>query len=143
MSILNSPSKNIKQHNKKVTERLGTVVSIMSAALLVGGVFSACTNQSNSTAQTADTREEWIVAAEKHEIKMRWKCEDLIKKDLNDPGSYQAVNVGYHASMHPDPNALVMVKIAFTAKNGFGGRVRNNAVCHADSNGTILSGRFL
>ena len=87
-------------------------------------------------------KEAWICAAEKHEIKMRWGCEDAIKDGLKDPRSYQANDVRYWPSMDVDP-ALVMVKINYSAKNGFGGSVRGNAVCHADASGNILSAKYL
>ena len=88
------------------------------------------------------TKEAWICAAEKHEITMRWGCEDSIKAGLKDPRSYQANDVRYWPSMDVDP-ALVMVKINYSAKNSFGGSVRGNAVCHADANGNILSSKYL
>ena len=88
------------------------------------------------------TKEAWICAAEKHEITMRWGCEDAIKDGLKDPRSYQANDVRYWPSMDVDP-ALVMVKINYSAKNGFGGSVRGNAVCHADASGNILSAKYL
>lgn len=86
--------------------------------------------------------EPWVLAVRKHEIKMRWDCEDAIKSGLRDPRSYQANDVGYWHSMAADP-ALVMVKINYTAKNGFGGATRGNAVCHADANGNILEAKYL
>ena len=73
---------------------------------------------------------------------MRWDCEDAIKAGLKDPRSYQANDVRYWPSMDADP-ALVMVKINYTAKNGFGGATRGNAVCHADANGNIINAKFL
>ena len=87
-------------------------------------------------------KEPWSYAAEKHQIKMRWECEDQIKARLKDSRSYQANDVKYWQSMESDP-ALVMVKINYTATNSFGGAVRGNAVCHADVNGNILSAKLL
>ena len=88
------------------------------------------------------TKEAWICATRRHSITMRWGCEDAIKAGLKDPRSYQVNDVGYWPSMDVDP-ALVMVKIDYNAKNGFGGSVRGNAVCHADASGNILSAKYL
>ena len=108
-------------------------------------VLAARENQSKLAAAKANAKkqkEAWVLAAEKHEIKMRWGCEDAIKSGLKDPRSYQANDVNYWPSMAADP-ALVMVKINYTAKNGFGGATRGNAVCHADANGNILEAKYL
>ena len=100
------------------------------------------TSSASSGSSASCTKEAWACAAEEHEISMRWGCEDAIKGGLKDPRSYQANDVRYWPSMNPDP-ALVMVKINYNAKNGFGGSVRGNAVCHADANGNIISAKFL
>ena len=102
---------------------------------------STSTAASSASSKTC-TKEPWVCAAEKHEISMRWGCEDAIKSGLKDPRSYQANDVNYWPSMAADP-ALVMVKINYTAKNGFGGATRGNAVCHADANGNILEAKYL
>ena len=118
----------------------------VSAAFLVI-LATACLNQEDNPKYTkaaapSCTKEAWVCAAEKHEISMRWDCEDAIKGGLKDPRSYQANDVKYWPSMDSAP-ALVMVKINFTAKNGFGGAARQNAVCHADKNGNVLNYKFL
>jgi len=128
-------------------------VAIAIVGSVAFNINSITGNSKSSTATAASaptittvakgcTKEAWICAAEKHEIKMRWSCEDLIKKGLKDPRSYQANQVRYWPSMEADP-ALVMIKINYNAKNSFGGSVRNSAVCHAAADGTIVGGRFL
>ncbi len=119
------------------------LIPLVIAGIAIGGALNSKDSTSNSTAKaTACTKEAWICAAEKHEITMRWGCEDSIKAGLKDPRSYQANDVRYWPSMDVDP-ALVMVKINYSAKNSFGGSVRGNAVCHADANGNILSSKYL
>ena len=114
--------------------------------VLVGAAVASSDNgnQAETAAGSSKecTKEAWICAAEKHEISMRWGCEDAIKAGLKDPRSYQANDVRYWPSMDVDP-ALVMVKINYSAKNSFGGSVRGNAVCHADASGNILSSKYL
>ena len=121
-------------------------IGLFFGALFISSAIIA--KQQNNSPRAAKpaketcTKEAWICAAEKHEITMRWGCEDAIKAGLKDPRSYQANDVRYWPSMDVDP-ALVMVKINYNAKNGFGGSVRGNAVCHADANGNILSSKYL
>ena len=132
--------------NKQVTITAGEWIKggVSAAVLLV--LAAACMSTSGTTSSTSSsdscTKEAWVCAAEKHEISMRWDCEDAIKGGLKDPRSYQANDVKYWPSMDSAP-ALVMVKINFTAKNGFGGAARQNAVCHADKNGNVLNYKFL
>jgi len=112
--------------------------SILGACMSGGGKSTSTASASSKTC----TKEAWACAVEKHEISMRWSCEDAIKAGLKDPRSYQAHDVRYWPSMAEDP-ALVMVKINYGARNGFGGMTRGNAVCHADSSGNIISAKFL
>ena len=116
----------------------------LAALTLASTTLVGCSDYSaTSTAAKPCTKEAWACATEKHEISMRWGCEDAIKAGLKDPRSYQANDVRYWPSMHPNERALVMVKINYSAKNSFGGSVRNNAVCHADASGNILSAKYL
>ena len=124
------------------------VLALMAAPALPGSqaakdaVKRAAAPAPAPIAKNECTKEAWVCAAEKHEIKMRWSCEDLIKKGLKNPRSYQANEVRYWPSMAADP-ALVMIKIQYNAENSFGGSVRGSAVCHAAADGTIVGGRFL
>ena len=123
-------------------------MKLKALALSVGifvagfGLISSCDADNTKTTASTCTKEAWECAAEEHEIKMRWRCEDAIKAGLKDPRSYRANSVRYWPSMNPDP-ALVMVKIQFNAANSFGGSVPHSAVCHADANGNILTAKFL
>ena len=74
-------------------------------------------------------------AVDKNSLSMRWSCEKAIKKQLRDPGSYQAVSVRYWPSM--EETALVHTKISYRAKNGFGGYAVGGANCHYDGNGKM------
>ena len=118
---------------------LGKLFPVLAVAMVGIGVMQS---PERYTAKAECTKEAWACAAEEHEISMRWDCEDAIKEGLKDPRSYQANDVRYWPSAEVDP-ALVMVKINYSAKNSFGGSVRNNAVCHADANGNILSAKYL
>ena len=50
------------------------------------------------------------------------KFTELVKTQLNDPGSLEAQDTKYR--IYPDSNGLHYVYMDFTAKNAFGGRVR-------------------
>ncbi len=129
-------------NNKQVTITAGEWIRGGISAAVLAVLFAACMNTGDTSTSSACTKEPWACAVEKHEISMRWDCEDAIKAGLKDPRSYQANDVRYWPSMDADP-ALVMVKINYTAKNGFGGATRGNAVCHADANGNIINAKFL
>jgi len=120
-------------------------ISALFLVFLAGACMSGgeTTSTASSSSSKTCTKEAWICAAEKHEISMRWGCEDSIKSGLKDPRSYQAHDVRYYPSMSQESGALVMVKINYGARNGFGGMTRGNAVCHADQNGNIISAKYL
>ena len=61
------------------------------------------------------------------------KLRFLIKKDLNDPRSMETISFN-----HVDKDSLILVKYGFTAKNAFGGRIRNDVIVSVDSTGNIL-----
>jgi len=69
---------------------------------------------------------------------MRWDCERNIKDRLKDPNSYDPIKVSYYTSASD-----AQVRIDFTSKNSFGGRVRNMAYCTANSSGTIFQVRII
>ena len=76
---------------------------------------------------------------DKHEISMRWDCEDAIKSQLLDRRSYKAVKVRYAPHiMNEHPNAVVDVRISFDAKNSFGGNAPSFGRCAFDSNGKMV-----
>ena len=112
------------------------------AAVLAVGNHLAGVETPKAAAQAAHAKPLTVQeVVDRHEIKMRWGCEDAIKRGLKDPRSYKPNDVGMWPSM--EDGATVMVKIDFTARNGFGGVTRNKAVCHATSKGNIISAKFL
>ena len=66
------------------------------------------------------------------------KFTDLVKTNLNDPGSLEAIETKYSTS--PNAEGLHYVYMDFTAKNLFGGRVRHLAEgwFHPETCETIL-----
>lgn len=76
---------------------------------------------------------------DKHEISMRWGCEDAIKKQLKDPRSYKAVKVTYFPhTMNEHPQAVVDTRISFRSKNSFGGYADAFARCAFNRNGEMV-----
>lgn len=62
------------------------------------------------------------------------KLERLIKANLNDPDSYQHIKTFSYPNMHPP-----RVKLAYRAKNGFGGMVIGYVLAEVTDNGDVLS----
>ena len=76
---------------------------------------------------------------DKHEISMRWSCEDAIKAQLIDPRSYQAIKVTFFPhTMNEHPEAVVDARISFRSKNSFGGFAEGFARCGFNSNGVMV-----
>lgn len=57
----------------------------------------------------------------------------LIKKAMNDPGSYEHVETVYW-----DMKDHIVVRTTYSGKNAFGGRVKNWVKAKADNNGRII-----
>lgn len=57
----------------------------------------------------------------------------LIKKAMNDPGSYEHVETVYW-----DMKDHIVVRTTYSGKNAFGGRVKNWVKAKADNNGNII-----
>ena len=79
--------------------------------------------------------------AEQHAFKIERQCINQIKAGLNDPDSFQYDRMTVFPSMHD--GAVTMINAQFRAKNGFGGVVRERAVCHVDANGNLVRFKFL
>lgn len=61
------------------------------------------------------------------------KLDTYIKQSLNDPNSYEQLGMTYI-----DRDSILIVTKEFTAKNGFGGRVRGEVVVACDTLGNII-----
>lgn len=57
----------------------------------------------------------------------------LIKKAMNDPGSYEHVETVYW-----DMKDHIVVRTTYSGKNAFGGRVKNWVTAKVDNNGNII-----
>ena len=60
------------------------------------------------------------------------KLIQLIERDLNDPNSMQNLKVSFI-----DRDSIILVSKSFTAKNAFGGRVREEVIVAIDTLGNI------
>lgn len=60
------------------------------------------------------------------------KLTEIIKQSLNDPESFNHLETTYI-----DKDSFLIVTTKFTAKNGFGGTVRNEVVVKSDTLGNI------
>ena len=64
------------------------------------------------------------------EVSVKVYCGDLIKRSLNDPGSYKFESLRI-VSRNPEANPIGKAVIVYRAKNGFGGYVKDIANCEA------------
>lgn len=62
------------------------------------------------------------------------KLMQLVKKDLNDPDSMGNIEVSYI-----DNDSLIFITQKFTAKNAYGGTLRNEVVVTVDTLGNITN----
>jgi hypothetical protein len=61
------------------------------------------------------------------------KLVEATKEQLNDPASFE-----HEKTLFWDRDSLLVVKMEYTAKNGFGGRVRGLIMAHVDLQGNII-----
>lgn len=61
------------------------------------------------------------------------ELEKYLKKVLNDPGSYEHIETNYW-----EMDSYLLVKMHYSAKNGFGGRVRGLITAKCDIDGSVL-----
>lgn len=57
-----------------------------------------------------------------------------IKKALNDPQSYEHIETTYR-----DLDSTLVISTVFTAKNGFGGRLKQEVIVISDTSGNITN----
>lgn len=60
------------------------------------------------------------------------KLREYVKEKLNDPESFEAIKTEYW-----DHDSDIVVKMVFTAKNGYGGRVKQTIMARCNINGDI------
>ncbi len=101
------------------------------------GVNKEILEKRNATPKTYKLTAQEVV--DKHELKMRWACEDAIKSQLVDQRSYKAVKVRFTPhKMNEHPDAVVDARISFDAKNSFGGNAPSFGRCAFDSYGNMV-----
>jgi hypothetical protein len=61
------------------------------------------------------------------------KLKQYVKDNMNDPESFEAVKTEYW-----DQDTVIVVKMVFTGKNAFGGRVKQTVMANCDINGEVL-----
>ena len=61
------------------------------------------------------------------------KLKEYIKTTMNDPKSYEEVETKYW-----DRDSFIVVKMTFTGKNAFGGRVKQTVMANCDIDGNVI-----
>ena len=126
-----------KQDPKDVAK--GCAILIVLAIIIVF-VFRSCVgcgddNNSNATQMTRQQRVEKLFSA--------WdgsqpSVEKWVKSQLNDPNSYEHIETTYR-----DFDSVISINTEFTAKNGFGGRVRSRCIAVIDTLGNLKEAELI
>lgn len=96
-------------------------------------------NTAHTTSAPIVQKSKWDIWTERHSSGWDGSCrpvEKLIKKQLNDTGSYEHVETRYYVN---DDTTKVNVLTMFRAKNGFGGLILTSYAAELDMSGNILT----
>ena len=118
---------------------IGTLVGVVFVIVVIAAVSAAGSGGSDVPAQdTTKTNAESVnteSAEDKENRRKGFHClstwdgnhdgfEDIVRKELNDPGSMETIETGITPANNQGQHTI---RMEFTAKNAFGGRVRHEA----------------
>lgn len=127
--------KRVEQKVKEDNKKLKFIIPIVLFTLLF--LLFKCTCGSDSESEIKLTKAE-IHKQNIEKLFHPWdgsniELEKRIKESLNDPESYEHVTTTY-----VDTGDFLSVKTIFTAKNGFGGVIKQEVVVQQDTLGNII-----
>lgn len=116
-----------------------TIIAIIFIIGMIGSLFD--NDKSDKTSRTQTTTPKTQEEIRKDRIQKHFSAWDgshreltkLIKKSMNDPGSYDHVETVYR-----DEDDHLVVKTTFRGKNTFGGVVKNWVIAKVDLNGSVI-----
>lgn len=119
-----------KKTNKKTLIIIGVI-----AVLAIFGTIVGDDKKEEPVAELTQKQNDSIALKEltdKGRFEAEVKLRTYIKSKLNDPKSFDVLNQKSWAI-----DSTIIVSIEYTAKNGFGGTVRNTIQAEADVNGNL------
>lgn len=123
------------QKETKAASPKDTLIGIVLLAVIVIAIYYGCSSSGSKEVaispkeQRAKQIEKQFNAWDGSHIKLK----EYIKENLNDPDSYENVKTLYF-----DMDSVIVVNQTYTAKNGFGGRVKGFTKAKVDIEGNIL-----
>jgi hypothetical protein len=125
---------------KKMKTSHQVIGGLVFGALIIGLVAAFSGGNNDATKVKSMTKEDSVAMRKKQveNLFSDWdgslpKLVEATKEQLNDPGSFE-----HEKTMFWDRDSLIVVKMQYTAKNGFGGRVRGLIMAHVDLQGNVI-----
>jgi|25_taG_2_1085351.scaffolds.fasta_scaffold01022_12 hypothetical protein len=124
---------NNKTNPKEVKK--GCLIIVILIAIIVSILVVTGDNSTNRSLTKQEFRDEKInnLLYGNGRNAVNSKLIDLVKNDLNDPGSMGDIQLSYI-----DKDSIIIVRQKFTAKNAFGGTVRGDVTVKIDTLGNII-----
>lgn len=116
----------IKSSSEKVKE---FITGIIGLVIIIAVVKFSCkgSDESSESSKKQIPRKDRIDKQFSYDGSHK-KLKEYIKSILNDPDSYENIKTVFW-----DRDSIIVVKTEFTAKNGYGGRVRNIIMANCDT----------
>jgi len=102
-------------------------------AIIIVIIYAMCGGEEEVKKDAATLRKEKIEKGFSAWNGSHTKLVEAVKSSMNDPNSFEHVETKYW-----DRDSLLVVKMEYTGKNGFGGRVRGRVMAHCSLDGEVL-----
>ena len=118
---------------KRILKMLKKGCLIMTILLVIGIFFiTKCNSEPEKVLTKKEIHHENIQKLFSGWDGSHIKLTEKIKKSLNDPESYEHIETSYR-----DLDSLLIINATFTAKNGFGGRLKQEVIVVGDTLGNV------
>jgi RNA polymerase subunit RPABC4/transcription elongation factor Spt4 len=136
----------VNHHISETQEFAGIAILVVALAAIFGGVYTACSgsdSESKATLVQSPPTPEQLRVREIAKAFDPWNgshptLEKFVRKNLNDPDSYQHIETKYL-----DKTDHIFVITKFRAKNAFGAFVVNTAAAKTNLDGSIIEADIL
>jgi len=119
-----------KKSNPKDVKK-GCLIMTVLLGLVVAVISLTCEREELTPAQVRENHINKILYSNGRKS-VNIKLMELIQRDLNNPSSMENIELNYI-----DKDSLIIVKKSFSAKNGFGGRLKKTVIVSIDTLGNI------
>lgn len=112
----------------------GCLILIMMALIIMMLTYVTCESEPDKPLTKKELHEQNI-----NKLFSAWDGSHInlskkIKEALNDPESYEHIKTTYK-----DLDSILVISTTFTAKNGFGGRLKKEVIATSDTLGNVTS----